>query len=151
MITSAGILLYRLARSGEREVWIAHMGGPFWAGKDEHAWSIPKGEYGPDEDPYIAALREFEEEMGSPAPPADYRLLGEFRQSSRKTITVFCAESDFLPEQIVSNTFSLEWPPHSGRFQEVPEIDDAGWFSVGAARTKLVKGQLQVLDALETS
>lgn len=149
MISSAGILLYRFAPDGERQVWIAHMGGPFWAGKDEHAWSIPKGEYAPGEDPYAAALREFEEEMGSPPPAADYRLLGGFRQSSRKTITVYCAEAEFQPERIVSNTFALEWPPRSGRFQEVPEIDDAGWFSESAARTKLGKGQVQVLDALE--
>lgn len=149
MITSAGVLLYRFAPSGERQVWIAHMGGPFWAGKDAHAWSIPKGEYSPGEDPYEAALREFAEEMGSPAPEADYVLLGEFRQSSRKTVTVYCAEADFQPERIISNTFQLEWPPRSGHFLEAPEIDDAGWFSLAAARTKLVKGQVQVLDALE--
>lgn len=148
MITSAGILLYRFTPDGERQVWIAHMGGPFWAGKDAHAWSIPKGEYGPGEDPRAAALREFEEEMGSPAPTADYVLLGEFRQSSRKTVTVYRAEADFAPAQIASNTFPLEWPPHSGRFQDVPEIDDAGWFSIADARTKLVKGQVQLLDAL---
>lgn len=148
MITSAGILLYRFASDGELQVWIAHMGGPFWAGKDEHAWSIPKGEYLPGEDPYAAALREFGEEMGHPAPEVEYALLGEFRQSSRKMVTVFCAEADFRPERIVSNTFSLEWPPRSGRYQEVPEIDDAGWFSDAAAQAKLVKGQVQLLAAL---
>ena len=86
--------------------------------------------------------------MGTPAPKADYVLLGEFRQSSRKTVMVYCAEADFSPERILSNTFPLEWPPHSGQFREVPEVDDAGWFSEAAARTKLVKGQVQVLDAL---
>ena len=146
MIHSAGVLLYR--RIPALEVWIGHMGGPFWARRDEHAWSIPKGEYLPDEDPLAAALREFGEEMGSPAPAADYALLGSFRQSAQKTVTVFAAEAEFSPDRITSNTFSMEWPPRTGNFREFPEIDDAGWFSEAQARTKLVKGQLQVLDAL---
>ncbi|MCC3264704.1 NUDIX domain-containing protein [Arthrobacter sp. zg-Y786] len=154
MIFSAGILLYRRAPAasggpGSLEVWLGHMGGPFWARKDEHAWSIPKGEYLPSEDPLAAALREFGEEMGMPAPEADYVLLGTFRQSAKKTITVFTAETDFSPERILSNTFALEWPPGSGAVREYPEIDDAGWFSESAARTRIVKGQLQVLDALK--
>lgn len=147
MVTSAGILLYRRRDPERLEVWIGHMGGPFWARKDAHAWSIPKGEY-LEEDPLAAAQREFAEEMGSPAPPAHYSLLGSFRQSSRKTITVFTAEADFDPERITSNTFALEWPPGSGTLREYPEIDDAGWFAEPEARTKLVKGQAQVLDAL---
>ena len=159
-VRSAGILLYRqatasphgtagaLAEAGTLEVWIAHMGGPFWARKDERAWSIPKGEYAEDEDPLAAALREFAEEMGTPAPAADYRLLGEFRQPSGKVITVFAAEAAFNPEAIRSNTFPLEWPKGSGRIQDFPEIDDAGWFPEQEARLKLVKGQLPVLDAL---
>ena len=147
-VLSAGILLYRRVAPGGFEVWIAHMGGPFWARKDAHAWSIPKGEYGEDEDPLTAALREFAEEMGTPAPAADYRLLGAFRQPSGKVITVFTAEQDFQPERIASNTFPLEWPKGSGRIQDYPEIDDARWFPEPEARLKLVKGQLPVLDAL---
>jgi predicted NUDIX family NTP pyrophosphohydrolase len=124
------------------------MGGPFWARKDAHAWSIPKGEYTEDEDPLAAALREFAEEMGTPAPAADYEHLGEFRQPSGKIITVYVAEQDFQPERIASNTFPLEWPKGSGRIQDYPEIDDARWFPLPEARLKLVKGQVPVLDAL---
>ncbi len=144
---SAGLLLYRRAASG-LEVLIAHMGGPFWAGKDEHAWSIPKGEYLPGEDPLAAARREFEEELGMPAPDADYRLLGEFRQRSGKVVTVFAAEADLVVDAVTSNTFPLEWPPRSGRIVEFPEIDDAQWMPLEAARTKLVVGQVPALDAL---
>lgn len=144
--TSAGILLYR--RSPGLEVFIAHMGGPFWSRKDAAAWSIPKGLYAPDEEPLAAALREFAEEIGTAAPAADYALLGEFRQSSGKVVTVFAAEADFVVDTIVSNTFSLEWPPRSGRMQDFPEIDAAGWFALDVAREKLVKGQLPMLDAL---
>ena len=147
-VRSAGILLYRRDSAAGLEVWIGHMGGPFWARKDAHAWSIPKGEYTPDEDPLAAALREFAEEMGTDAPDAEYRLLGEFRQSSGKIITVFVAEHDFNPGIIASNTFPLEWPRGSGTIRDFPEIDDARWFSLEEARLKLVKGQLQVLDTL---
>jgi predicted NUDIX family NTP pyrophosphohydrolase len=136
------------AAPAELEVWIAHMGGPFWARKDTHAWSIPKGEYAADEDPLAAALREFAEEMGTPPPAAEYVHLGEFRQPSGKIITVFTAEHDFRPERIESNTFPMEWPKGSGRIQHYPEIDDARWFSEDEARLKLVKGQHPVLDAL---
>lgn len=142
---SAGILLYR--RQG-LEVWIAHMGGPFWANKDAAAWSIPKGIYVAGEEPLAAALREFEEEVGRPAPPVDYEVLGEFRQPSGKVITVFTAETDITVDTVVSNTFALEWPPRSGVMQEFPEIDDARWFPVEVAREKLVKGQRPILDAL---
>ena len=146
-ILSAGILLYRYSDAG-LQVWIAHMGGPFWARKDAGAWSIPKGEYLQDEDPLAAARREFAEEMGTPAPSADYTLLGSFRQSSGKTVTVFAAEADFRPERILSNTFPLEWPKGSGRIRDFPEVDDASWFTLSEARTKLVRGQLPVLDSL---
>lgn len=147
-VLSAGILLYRRPAPAALEVWIAHMGGPFWARKDQHAWSIPKGEYPADEDPLAAALREFAEEIGTPAPDADYHLLGTFRQPSGKMITVYAAEQDFRPERITSNTFPMEWPKGSGRIQHYPEIDDARWFPEKEARLKLVKGQLPVLDAL---
>lgn len=147
-VRSAGILLYRRRATSALDVWIAHMGGPFWAHKDARAWSIPKGEYLEDEDPLVAAQREFAEEIGSPAPSADYIGLGAFRQPSGKVITVFTAESDFAPERIVSNTFSLEWPKGSGTVRSYPEIDDAAWISEPEARTKLVRGQLPVLDAL---
>jgi predicted NUDIX family NTP pyrophosphohydrolase len=147
-VWSAGILLYRRTARSELEFWIAHMGGPFWAHKDARAWSIPKGEYLQDEDPMVAAKREFAEEMGAPPPTADYIELGSFRQPSGKVITVFTAESDFAPEAIVSNTFSLEWPKGSGTVRSFPEIDDAAWTREPAARTKLVTGQAPILDAL---
>ena len=146
-VLSAGILLYRQSPSA-LEVWIAHMGGPFWARKDAGAWSIPKGEYLDDEDPLAAAKREFAEEMGTLPPTADYILLGTFRQPSGKNITVFIAESDFEPGEIVSNTFSLEWPKGSGVVRSYPEVDHAEWIQEPVARTKLVKGQLPILDAL---
>ena len=147
-VRSAGILLYRRDPASDLQFWIAHMGGPFWARKDARAWSVPKGEYGEDEDPWLAAQREFAEEMGVPAPAADYKLLGSFRQPSGKVITIFAAESDFAPEQIVSNTFPLEWPKGSGVIADFPEIDRAEWATEEEARTRLVRGQLPILDAL---
>ena len=152
-VKSAGILLYR--RSGQDpaglDVWIAHMGGPFWARKDERGWSLPKGVYEDDEDPLAAARREFAEEMGSPAPEADYAALGEFKQPSGKVITAFAAEAEFAPEEIVSNTFPLEWPKGSGHVREYPEVDRAEWVPEPVARVKLVKGQVPILDALLAS
>ena len=148
-VLSAGILLYRRGGETDVEVWIAHMGGPFWARKDARAWSIPKGEYLGGEDPLAAAKREFAEEMGTPAPPADYVPLGAFRQPSGKIITVFTAEAcAYAPERIVSNTFALEWPKGSGVVRNYPEVDGARWAGVPEARVKLVKGQLPILDAL---
>ncbi len=148
-VRSAGLLLYRRSAESPLEVWIAHMGGPFWARKDSAAWSIPKGEYSADEDALAAAIREFTEEIGTPPPAAAYFPLGSFRQASGKIITVFAAETDFQPGRIVSNTFPLEWPRGSGVVRNFPEIDDAAWFSEPEARTKLVRGQLPVLDALQ--
>ncbi|MGN6405090.1 NUDIX domain-containing protein [Sinomonas sp.] len=147
-VLSAGLLLYRRNGSAPLDVWIAHMGGPFWARKDVHAWSIPKGEYTDDEDPLAAARREFTEEIGTPPPAAEYAALGMFRQPSGKRLTIYAGEADFQPERISSNTFPLEWPKGSGRIQEFPEIDRAQWFSEPEARTKLVVGQLPILDAL---
>ncbi len=144
--TSAGILLHRL-RAGQRQVLIGHMGGPFWASKDAGAWSIPKGEHGPDEDPLTVAHREFEEELGSPVPAAELVPLGQLRASG-KVLTVWAAEGDMDAAACRSNTFELEWPPRSGRIQQFPEIDRAAWFGLDEARTKLVTGQVPFLDRL---
>jgi predicted NUDIX family NTP pyrophosphohydrolase len=144
--TSAALLLYR---HGETlEVLIAHMGGPFWARKDAGAWSIPKGEHTPDEEPLAAALREFAEEMGSPPPPGEPVPLGSVKQSGGKTVTTFALEGDFDLTGFHSNTFEMEWPRGSGRTQEFPEVDRAEWVTIDVAREKLVKGQLPILDAL---
>ena len=145
--TSAGLLLYRRRGAGV-EVLIGHMGGPFWARKDDAAWSVPKGEYGPGEEPFDVALREFEEELGVPAPAEDFLPLGEVRQSGGKVLTIWAAEGDLDAAAAHSNMFSLVWPPHSGRLQEFPEIDRAAWVSVDEARTKLVRGQVTLLDRL---
>lgn len=144
---SAGLLLYR-RREGELELLLGHMGGPFWAKKDERAWSIPKGEIDPDEDPLAAARREFEEELGSPPPDGPAIELGEVRQSSGKRVVAWAVEGDLDVETVRSNTFAMEWPPRSGRQQEFPEIDRAAWFGVEEARTKLVKGQAALVDLL---
>lgn len=144
---SAGLVLYRRGPN-ELEIFIAHMGGPFWARKDAAAWSIPKGLYLEGEDPLTAAFREFEEEIGTAPPATDYRLLGDFRYSSGKVITVFAGETDAPVEFAGSNTFELEWPPRSGRLQLFPEVDAARWVGLAEARVKLVKGQVPVLDAL---
>ena len=144
--TSAGILLFR--RVDALEVLLGHMGGPFWRGKEAAAWSIPKGTF-TDEDPLAAALREFEEEIGRPAPDVEYVELGAFRYTSGKSVRVFAGESDFDASAIDSNLFEIEWPPRSGRRQSFPELDAAAWFRLDAARERLVKGQRPALDALE--
>jgi predicted NUDIX family NTP pyrophosphohydrolase len=146
--TSAGILLYRTTDGGAVEVLLGHMGGPFWARKDAGAWTIPKGEYGAGEDPFAVAQREFAEELGSPVPASSFVPLGEVRQSGGKVLTVWAAEGDLDVTTAVSNTFTLEWPPRSGRMQEFPEIDRAAWVPVDRARELLVKGQIALLDRL---
>jgi predicted NUDIX family NTP pyrophosphohydrolase len=143
---SAGILLYR-RRRGALEVLLVHPGGPFWAKKDLGAWSIPKGEYAPGEDPLAAARREFQEEIGSPA-DGEALALGAFRQSPAKIVDAWALEGDFDPATLKSNTFSLEWPPRSGRMREVPEVDRAAWFAPEEATRKLLKGQRPILEAL---
>ena len=145
--SSAGILLWH-RREGGLEVFIAHMGGPFWARKDEAAWSIPKGEFLPDEDPLQAARREFAEEIGVAAPELDYITLGEFRQSSGKVVTAFAAEAEFEVAEVHSNTFPAEWPPKSGRKQTFPEVDRAAWFSPEDATNKILRSQRPVIEAL---
>ena len=147
-VTSAGVLLFR--RAPDLEVLVAHMGGPFWARKQEHAWSIPNGELDADEEPRAAALREFAEELGMPAPDVAYVDLGIVRYASGKLLHVFAGEApDFGLGGFAPGTFELEWPPRSGRTAEFPEVDDLRWAGIDEARTLLVKGQLGALDALE--
>jgi predicted NUDIX family NTP pyrophosphohydrolase len=146
---SAGLLLYRRAAKGAVEVLLGHMGGPFWASKDEGAWSIPKGEHGSDEDPLAAARREFEEELGSPPPDGEPEDLGEVRQRAGKVVRAWAVEGDLDASAIVSNTFELEWPPRSGQMREFPEVDRAEWFDLETARTKLVRAQAEFIDALD--
>ena len=143
---SAGILLYRRRRGGV-EVLLVHPGGPFWAKKDEGAWSIPKGTYEPGEDPLAAARREFEEETGA-RPQGEAIALGSFRQSSAKTVDAWAMQGEFDPATLRSNTFAMEWPPRSGRTIEVPEVDRAQWFTPEEAARKILKGQRPVLEAL---
>lgn len=148
---SAGLLLYRRGKQDDEivlEVLLGHMGGPFWARKDDGAWSIPKGEYEPGEDPFAAARREFEEELGSAPPLVGYRDLGSVSQSGGKLVTAWAAEGDFNAAGAVSNTFELEWPRGSGQVRSFPEIDRAGWFTVEVARAKLVRGQRPLIDRL---
>jgi predicted NUDIX family NTP pyrophosphohydrolase len=145
---SAGLLLFR-ETSGSLEVLLVHPGGPFWAKKDNGAWSIPKGEFEDDEDPLTAARREFEEETGFTA-AGDVIPLASLRQPSGKVICAWAMRRDLDPAGLKSNTFSMEWPPKSGRQQEFPEIDRAAWFPIETARYKLLKGQVGFLDQLES-
>jgi predicted NUDIX family NTP pyrophosphohydrolase len=144
---SAGIVLYRYCDS-KLEVFLVHPGGPFWKNKDAGAWSIPKGEFEPGENPLEAAKREFHEETG-------YSLDGSFiplrpvRQPGGKVVHAWALEGDCEAESIASNSFTMEWPPRSGRLQEFLEVDRAGWFSVEPARKKILKGQLMLLDELQ--
>lgn len=127
---------------------LVHPGGPFWARRDEGAWSIPKGEYAPDEDPLAAARREFEEELGTPPPPGAAEDLGEVRQKAGKLVRAFALEGDLDVERIHSNTFPLQWPPRSGRTIEVPEVDRAQWFRLDEAGKKINPAQAELLDRL---
>jgi predicted NUDIX family NTP pyrophosphohydrolase len=144
---SAGIVLYRVA-DGSPEVLLVHPGGPFWAKKDLGAWSIPKGEYEPDEDPRAAALREFEEETGARLPRDELVELGPVVQKGGKEVTAWAAPGDLDAAAVTSNSFEMEWPPRSGRRQQFPEIDRAEWFTLDEARTKLVGAQVELLDRL---
>ena len=147
VVYSAGILLHRPGPDGP-EVLLGHMGGPFWARKDDGAWSLPKGEHGPDDDPLAAAVREFTEELGTPPPPGTPVPLGTVRQPSGKRLTVFALAGDLDATAIVSNTFTVEWPRGSGRLREYPEIDRAAWFGLDDARRAVVRGQVPFLDRL---
>ena len=143
---SAGILLYRF-RNGEIEVFLVHPGGPFWAKKDLGAWSIPKGEFSTGEDPLTAAKREFEEETGMRV-EGEFIPLGSIRQRGGKVVHAWALEGDCDASRIKSNTFSMEWPPKSGKIKEFPEIDRAGWFSPGVARQKIHRDQEEFIDRL---
>lgn len=144
---SAGVLLYR--RGGEGvEVLLVHPGGPFWAKKDLGAWSIPKGEYEHGDDPLETALRELEEETGHRLDATDLLELGEVRQRGGKILTAWAAPGDLDAGAITSNTFTMEWPPRSGKLREYPEVDRAGWFGLAAARQKVLAAQAELIDRL---
>jgi predicted NUDIX family NTP pyrophosphohydrolase len=144
--TSAGILLFRRRPEGV-EVMLGHPGGPFWARKDAGAWSIPKGLTNEGEDVLAAAKREFLEETGM-AVDGEFLDLGEHKQPGGKTIVAFAHEGDFDPASLKSNAFSIEWPPHSGRMAEFPEVDRAAWFSIEQAMEKATRGQRPIIAAL---
>ena len=147
MSRSAGILLYRETAAGP-EVLLVHPGGPYWARKDEGAWSIPKGEHDDSEDPQACALREFEEETGTALPRGELAELGTVRLKSGKQVTAWAVAGDLDADAISSNSFELEWPPRSGRMQAFPEVDRAGWFGLDEARLKLNPAQVPLLDRL---
>jgi predicted NUDIX family NTP pyrophosphohydrolase len=143
---SAGIILYR-RREGRLEVFLVHPGGPFWAQKDAGAWSIPKGEHGPEEDALAAARREFTEETGFTA-AGPFFPLTPLRQKSGKVIQAFACEGEADPGNLTSNTFTLEWPPRSGQIKEFPEVDRAAWFPLAGAEEKIHPGQAGFLQEL---
>ena len=143
---SAGILMYRTG-DPDLSILLVHPGGPFWRNKDAGAWSIPKGEIGEDEDAAAAARREFEEEIGI-APDGELIALGQIRQKGGKIVEAFALAGNFDTRRIVSNMFECEWPPRSGRTQSFPEVDRAEWFTLAAAREKLLESQWPLLDRL---
>ncbi len=144
---SAGIVLYR-RRNGRAEVLLGHMGGPFWARRDERAWTIPKGEGEPGEPDEAVARREFREEIGTDVPADELVDLGDVQQSRHKVVRAFAAEGDLDAESANSTTFDLEWPRGSGVIQAFPEIDRAAWFGLDAARPLIILGQVEILDRL---
>ncbi len=144
---SAGLLMYRV-RNSELEFLLVHPDGPFWKGKDAGAWTIPKGEIGPDEDPLIAAKREFEEELGF-KPQGQFIELTPIRQKGGKTVRAWAFEGDCDPAQIRSNTFTLEWPPRSGRVYAFPEVDQAAFFNLNQASQKMNPAQIGFLTEVE--
>lgn len=143
---SAGLLMFR--RSSPIEVFLVHPGGPFWRKKDTGAWTIPKGEYQPDEEPLTAAQREFREETGFPV-EGEFLPLGEITQASGKIVTAWAVEGDCDPSRLVSNKCRVEWPPRTGRTIEIPEVDRGAWFSMEEAREKIFTAQQALLDRLE--
>ncbi|MEU0105490.1 NUDIX domain-containing protein [Streptomyces sp. NPDC006251] len=147
MKRSAGLLLFQHTDDG-LEVLLGHMGGPFFARRDAGAWTLPKGEYEPDESAWAAARREFEEELGLPPPDGEAIALGEVRQTGGKIVTAWAVEADLDPATIAPGTFRMEWPPRSGRLQEFPELDRVAWFGLDRARAVIVKAQAAFLDRL---
>jgi predicted NUDIX family NTP pyrophosphohydrolase len=146
---SAGLLLYRRSSPGGAiEVLLAHPGGPFWARRDAGAWSVPKGEYEPDDDPLSTAYREFREETGFDAPTGPPLSLGEVVQPGGKRVVVWALQGDLDPAGATSNTFEIEWPRGSGRRRTFPEVDRVEWTGLALARTKLLKGQVPFLERL---
>jgi predicted NUDIX family NTP pyrophosphohydrolase len=143
---TAGLLMYR-RHGGELQVLLVHPGGPWWTKKDDAAWSLPKGELAPDEVPLAAAQREFREETGF-EPHGPFLELGEVRQPGGKTLVAWAFAGDCDPAALRSNTFTMEWPPRSGRQRAFPEVDRAAWFPLAAARTKLLRGQVGLLERL---
>ncbi|WP_440411054.1 NUDIX domain-containing protein [Neorhizobium petrolearium] len=143
---SAGLLIFRHSE-GEPEILLVHPGGPFWARKDEGAWSVPKGMVEEGEDELGAAIRETAEEIGETV-EGPFQWLGEYRQPGGKKVLVWSVEANPPIDQnrIVSNMFSLEWPPHSGRLQQFPEVDRIAWFRLDQAQRKILKGQASILD-----
>jgi predicted NUDIX family NTP pyrophosphohydrolase len=144
---SAGLLLFRRGDQ-HLEVLLGHMGGPFFARRDAGAWTMPKGEYEPGESPWEAARREFQEELGLPPPEGQAVALGEVRQAGGKLVTAWAIEADLDPAIIEPGTFTMEWPPRSGRLQEFPELDRVAWFAPDRARNVIVKAQAAFLDRL---
>jgi predicted NUDIX family NTP pyrophosphohydrolase len=143
---SAGLLMYRW-RNDELEVMLVHPGGPFWVKKDLGSWSIPKGEYTDEEEPFAVAKREFQEETSFKV-EGKFMALAPIRQPGGKLITIWVFEGDCDASKIKSNTFIMEWPPRSGRQQEFPEVDRACWFTISVAKEKIIKGQTGFIDEL---
>jgi predicted NUDIX family NTP pyrophosphohydrolase len=144
---SAGILLYR-ARGGAIEVFLVHPGGPYWHGKDVGAWSIPKGELEAGDEPLATARREFEEETGSPV-SGEFVPLAPLKQPSGKLVHAWAVSGHIDASSITSNTFSMEWPPRSGKFAQFPEVDRGGWFTIPIAKEKIQSGQRGFIDQLQ--
>jgi predicted NUDIX family NTP pyrophosphohydrolase len=146
--TSAGLLVFRVTGDGTREVLLVHPGGPLWRTKDDGAWSIPKGEVEADDDPEAAADREYAEELGSPPPSGPRIDLGQITQKGGKRVRAWAVAGDLDVATVRSNTFEMEWPRGSGRIGSFPEIDRAAWFTLTAARGKLLEAQCTFLDRL---
>lgn len=149
MTTSAGLLMYRHTATG-LEVLLAHPGGPFWARKDDGAWMLPKGELAAGEDPLEAARREFEEEIGL-LPAGPFAPLGEVRQKGGKRVLAWAVAGDFAPGDLRSNTFEIEWPPRTGQLRRFPEVDRVAWFTLDAARSKVLSSQRPFIERLATA
>lgn len=144
---SAGILAYRLVNK-ELEVLLVHPGGPFFIKKDAASWSIPKGEFSEDEDPLTAAKREIQEELGF-TPYGEYIQLSAVKQKAGKIVYAWAVETDFDIASLVSNTFTIEWPPRSGKMKEFPEVDKAAWYSISQAKEKINPAQAALIDELQ--